>query len=160
MRILVVEDDRDCLGFISEALGPLRSKLEHTDKLQDALVMVTQGFDAVWLDLALKDSSSDNTVEKGIPAIRALCPSATMIVVSGFGESMRDRALKAGADAYAIKKDLNGFNQASIAALLIQAAVHAMQRGANSAIVLERVATFFATLASSLKNTTPSKPST
>lgn len=155
MKILVVEDDSDCVKLIREALGSLCSVLKHTDKLKEALQMIMAGYDAIWLDLSLADSVSDDTVDKGIPALRALAPAATMIVVSGYGETMRNRAIKAGADAYACKTELNGFDQSSIAALLIQAAVHAMQRGADAGIILERVTKFFSSLCLSLKPEEP-----
>jgi CheY-like chemotaxis protein len=144
MRVLLVEDDASCVRMIQNALKGLTQKIDVTDKLEDALNMLCDDYDALWLDLSLADSASPETL-KAIPAIRDKCPKVTLLVVSGYGERFRAEALKQGADAYASKLDLEGFRSSAIAKLFTQAATHAMERGVDSSFILQRVSSFLHT---------------
>lgn len=142
MKALIVEDDPNCVRFIKLAIETLCREVNHTDRLAEALKMLNESYDAVWLDLALTDSSAHNTI-RAIPEIRKASPKATLIVVSGYGDSYREQAMRAGADVYASKVDLENFNKDAIAAIFTQAAVHAMSRGVDSSRILEKVVGFF-----------------
>ncbi len=142
MKLLLVEDDQSCVKMIKQAIGTLCSEVSVTDKLKEALLLLgTKEINAIWLDLSLTDSHAEETVQR-IPEIRAKCPTATLLVVSGYGDSYKDEALHLGADAYAGKLDLDGFSQPAIADLLIKAALHAMTRGVDASFILERVSAF------------------
>lgn len=142
MKLLVVEDDESCVEFIEVALGSLCRELKTTGFLKEALRIVTPDYDAIWLDLVLHDAAAIQTLA-AVPEFRRKAPGSTLIVVSGHGERYREEAMKAGADAYAAKMDLDGFNKASVVALMTQAAVHAMNRGVDVNRILARVSAFF-----------------
>lgn len=146
MKILVVEDDKDCMRIIREALGPLVREIISCSTLREAIEIIKANpdLDAVWLDLNLEDANGDKTVAS-IPELRRMLSGAALIVVSGY-ETYRHPALCAGADVYATKKELCGFNQQCVAALFVTAAVTAMRRGVNATKILERVTKFFASL--------------
>lgn len=141
MKVLLIEDDKECAAMIQRALKGLTSKIDVTDKLQEGLRMMCDEYNAIWLDLTLTDSRSDETLQ-AIPIIRERCPNITLLVVSGYGYQYRDQALKLGADAYASKIDLEGFRNTAVVNLLVNAATHAMERGVDSSFILERVSAF------------------
>lgn len=145
MKLLLVEDDASCVMMIQQAVKELCSSIVVTDKLQKAISMLNLQFNAIWLDLSLTDSPNAFETVESIPLIREKAPHSTLIVVSGYGTLYRDMALAKGADAYAAKVDLEGFTNAAVAKLLITAAMHAMERGVDANIILQRVSSFLTT---------------
>lgn len=141
MKVLLIEDDKQCADMIQRALHGLTSRVDVTDKLSEGLRLLCDDYDAVWLDLSLTDSRSEDTL-RAIPSIRDKCPNVTLLVVSGYGDKYHNEAIEMGADAYASKIDLEGFRNSAVVNLLVRAATHAMERGVNSSFILERVATF------------------
>lgn len=152
IKLLIIEDDPNCVLLIRRAVKTLCSEILDTGRLSEALLMIDETFDAVWIDLALDDSSAYNTVNT-IPQIRNSSPAATLIVVSGYGDSYRDRAIEMGADVYASKIDIGDFSSDAIASLFVQASVRAMMRGVNSTRVLEQAVEFFGQRVCALKDT-------
>lgn len=145
MKLLLVEDDASCVAMIQQAVKDLCSSIVITDKLQKAISLLNLQFNAIWLDLSLTDSPNAFETVEAIPYIRKHAPDSTLIVVSGYGTLYRQMALDKGADAYAAKVDLEGFTNAAVAKLLITAAMHAMQRGVDSNVILQRVSSFLTT---------------
>lgn len=141
MNVLLVEDDRQCVKMIQNALKGLTRRIDTTDTLSEALHLLSLDHNVVWLDLSLLDSTSEATLD-AIPIIREKCPNVTLLVVSGYGDRYRDQAIHKGADAYASKLDLEGFRSTVIADLLMRAATHAMERGVDSSYILQRVSSF------------------
>lgn len=127
--------------MIQAALKGLTQRIDVTDKLAEALEVLCDEYNAVWLDLSLTDSISEETL-MAIPRIREKCPKVTLLVVSGYGDKFRKQALEQGADAYASKLDLEGFRSTAVASLFIEAATHAMDRGVDASFVLHRVSSF------------------
>lgn len=142
MTTLIVEDDQNCRRFIVEAISALCEDILTTGKLSEAMTLLDTHIDAVWLDLVLEDAGAAETIAS-IPIIRERSPKATLIVVSGYGERYREEAMQAGADAYASKVDLHGFQRQAVATLFMKASVRAMERGVNPNVILERVVSFF-----------------
>lgn len=148
MRVLLVEDEPNCVRFIKAAIQDLcDDPIQATGFLQEALKLAHGHLDAVWLDLNLLDARAPAVIA-AIPLFRSLCPKATLIVVSGLDAGWREAAMAAGADAYGIKQDLQGFNPMAVCALLSEAAVHAMGRGVPAGTILERVTSFLSKVAS------------
>ncbi len=137
MKTLLVEDNDGCRLVILEALKGM-SETVCVDKLGDALAVLDDSFDLVWLDLGLPDSKPETTVAQ-IPMFRSIAPQSALLVASGYGEKLRESALHAGADAYAGKDELGGFNRYLVAALILQTAMRALARGADASVILRRV---------------------
>lgn len=142
LTITVAEDDKHCREFITVALDAMGATVLGVDSLREFWKTITnRNVDAVWLDLALLDSTAEETLA-AIPKIRQLLPQATIIVVSGWEDTHRKRALDLGADAYSGKIELGAFRVSAVARLLSVAAVAALKRGAAANVILERVARF------------------
>lgn len=142
MKILVAEDERICQRFIVEALGALADHVWVVDSMRDLQRrLLEHDVDAIWLDLSLADSSAEMTLQH-LPLIRAQAPRAVLLVVSGWEDNYRQRALDMGADAYSGKRELLAFDKPVVAQLLVRAAMQALQRGAPANVILERVAAF------------------
>lgn len=157
MVTVVVEDDHVCREFIGATLGGMCSSVRTIESLRELWpILVTGDIDLIWLDLALVDSSAENTLNS-LPAIRNILPSATLIVVSGWGDEYEKRALQLGADAYSGKVELQGFRPPAVAKLLTAAAMAALKRGAPANIILERAAKLVGTVADA-RHTIPSTP--
>ena len=139
MILIVAEDDKFCQRFIVEALEKLCENIITVTALRDLWTKLGDTVDAIWLDLTLADCTAEQMIE-AIPEIRRQSPHATLLVVSGHGNMYRDQALSAGADEYAGKDELGGFNQRIMGELLQQAALGAMRRGVDAHTVLEVVA--------------------
>ena len=83
---LILERDGD-IAIVGEAEDGLRG-VEATRRLQPQLVM---------LDLAMPVMDG----LEALPRIKAACPTATVVVLSGFeAGAMQERSMRAGADAY------------------------------------------------------------
>lgn len=143
MNILVIEDDPMCVLLIRESLKGLFSEpMLVAETMAEAMRLLSDDVHAVWLDLALPDSSSEQTIAT-IPEIRSKAKNALVVVVSGWGEFYRQAAIDAGADGYASKDDLKGFQRDLVSKMFVPAVVRAMDRGVPAAQILEKVLAFF-----------------
>lgn len=144
MKCVIIEDDEWCATSLVKALsGFYCSEPQITGKLIDAYEMLDESTELVWLDLGLTDSKPEETIAIGIPTIRSLAPNAAIVSASGYGDFYRERALSAGADAYANKSDLTHFDRARVSALILAGAQGALARGVDARQILERVSKVF-----------------
>jgi two-component system cell cycle response regulator CtrA len=105
MKILIVEDETGCATVVRRFLEPYSSMVQHAETLHDALRYVkTFQFDLIVLDLRLKDSDADKTINT-IPDLRAIQEHAGIVVISGLYpvDEYKEKALENGADAYVPK---------------------------------------------------------
>lgn len=155
MTIIVGEDDENCVILLRNALEGLTDPesihaVDSIKRLFEAIAEFSGNVDVVWLDLALRDSTAEQTVAR-LPEIRLAVPSATLIVASGWGDLYREKAISAGADAYAGKdKEVRGFIRESVSKVFIEGATRALQRNdVRPGKVLAAVASWLQRLASS-----------
>lgn len=141
MNFILAEDDTACRMLIERTVLPMCDRFDSVDNTDDLLVRANELTDAIWLDLGLVRSHPETTISV-IPKLRERCPKATLVIVTGYGEMYRQQALKAGADMYAQKSDVRGFNSQAMVQLLGRASINALDRGVNSSQVLARVAEF------------------
>jgi signal transduction histidine kinase len=109
MNILLVEDNAGDARLIREALRSATGfafELEHVENLTDAVgAMARRRFDVVLLDLSLPDSFGLDTVRR----VASADPSLPIVVMTGLDdESVAAEAVRAGAQDYLPKGDLNG----------------------------------------------------
>ena len=114
-RILIVEDDRIIRFSLSQNLADAGYEVQTAEGLADARkVLETEGFDAVLLDIRLKDGDGLSLLED----LRRDVPQLPVIIVTAFGDSDRTiRAMKAGAFEYVTKP----FDLDALLALLARA---------------------------------------
>jgi signal transduction histidine kinase len=102
MRVVVVDDTADLRDLLRLALtrGGFDVVGEAGDGREGIEVVARHRPDVVLLDLAMPVMDGI----EALPRIRARCPEATIVVLSGFGaQQMSARALEAGADGYVQK---------------------------------------------------------
>ncbi|GAA5155446.1 hypothetical protein GCM10023340_40730 [Nocardioides marinquilinus] len=102
MRVVVVDDTADLRDLLRLALtrGGFDVVGEAGDGREGIEVVARHQPDVVLLDLAMPVMDGI----EALPRIRARCPGATIVVLSGFGaQQMSARALAAGADGYVQK---------------------------------------------------------
>lgn len=104
MQLLLVEDSESLVKVISHFMDGLFDSIIPASTLEGALAhILVDTPDVIWLDLTLEDSSSEHTLRK-IPQIRAACPDATIVIMSGMADGeLKQRCMEAGADAFLSK---------------------------------------------------------
>lgn len=108
-NVLLVEDNPGDARLIQETLAETEGApfaLETADRLSTALQRLANGgIDAVLLDLALPDSSGQDTFEQA----KAHAPSVPIIILTGLGdEALALRMVREGAQDYVAKTNLDG----------------------------------------------------
>jgi C4-dicarboxylate-specific signal transduction histidine kinase len=111
VRVLLIEDDPEDVILVEQSLGkPVEPShpftLEHTAALQEGLDRLGKGdTDVLLLDLDLPDSQGVNTVVR----VRERDSEVPIVVFTMCGDDDTAlRALKAGAQDYLVKSELNG----------------------------------------------------
>jgi C4-dicarboxylate-specific signal transduction histidine kinase len=111
VRVLLIEDDPEDVILVEQSLGkPFEPShpftLEHTAALQEGLDRLGKGdTDVLLLDLDLPDSQGVNTVVR----VRERDSEVPIVVFTMCGDDDTAlRALKAGAQDYLVKSELNG----------------------------------------------------
>lgn len=103
MRILIVEDNEALAGLIARFLGPIAAQppvIAHTMAEAMEVINGVSPLDLVTLDLALPDSTTDQTLQR-IKEIKAAKPDALLVVVTGaMRPEQEEQALAAGADGF------------------------------------------------------------
>lgn len=105
LRILIVDDHRAIRDRLEDRV---RNEIPHvhTGKagdLRDAFALATQGWDLVLLDINLPDG---NGIE-AIPALRALSPGASIVLMTAFPDPLHVKAVsRFGAVALLDKAEL------------------------------------------------------
>ena len=98
--VLLVDDTADLRALVRMALerrGDFRVVAEAGDGREGVDTAKTHQPDVVLLDIAMPVMSG----LEALPLIREVCPTATVIMLSGFGaDKMAAQALDAGADGY------------------------------------------------------------
>src|SRR5271155_601649 len=108
-RVLLVEDNAGDARLIQESLADSQNEpfdIETADRLATALLRLKQGgIDAILLDLALPDSTGQETFAKA----KAQAPAIPIIVLTGHGdEELALKMVRGGAQDFVPKVDLNG----------------------------------------------------
>lgn len=108
-KVLLVEDNPGDRRLVQEALAEFKGspfEVETADRLSPALDRLTAGdIDAVLLDLALPDSSGQQTFEK----TKGYAQGAAVIVLTGLGdEDLGARMVRNGAQDYLTKTEVDG----------------------------------------------------
>lgn len=100
MRVVVVDDTpdlRDLMRMALERSGDFVVVGEAANGREGVEVASSQQPDIVFLDIAMPVMDG----LEALPRVRAACPTATIVMFSGFGASeMTGRALEGGADGY------------------------------------------------------------
>ncbi|MDA2923646.1 ATP-binding protein [Acidobacteria bacterium AH-259-L09] len=109
MHVLLIEDNEDDVKLIEKTLGTAQGvsfKLEFAGQLSSGLTRLAGGgIEVVLLDLSLPDSKGLDTVVKA----RAQAPDVPYVVLTGAGdEALGVKALRAGAQDYLDKRQVNG----------------------------------------------------
>lgn len=104
MQLLLVEDSETLVKVISHFMDELFDEIVSTSSIEGALLhLATNTPDVIWLDLTLPDSTVGQTMNR-IPIFRNMCPHSTIVVMSGVsGDSMKQKCLDMGADAFLSK---------------------------------------------------------
>lgn len=125
MRVLIIEDEPICAELVREFLKPYSTSVHYSDNLADCFKYVDGlQFDLIVLDLRLKDSTADNTIDC-IGEIRACQEHAGIVIMSGMSpvEYFRKRSLENGADCF-LPKDPNFCRNALYLAVVAAARKH------------------------------------
>ena len=130
--ILLVEDNPGDARLVREALGEspaMKAELVHVERLGEAIDRLdNHSADVVLLDLGLPES-------QGLDTLRGLLrnePDLAVIVITGHAdESLGIEALKAGAQDYLVKGDVQSAN-------LVRAIHHSMERHRLQALVQQQ----------------------
>src|SRR5687767_13851227 len=102
LRVVIIDDTEDLRELLRIALtrGGFEVVGEAGDGSQGIDVVRLHRPDVVLLDLAMPVMDGI----EALPSIRRLCPTAKIVVLSGFGaQQMSARAVAAGADGYVQK---------------------------------------------------------
>ena len=108
IKILLVEDNPGDARLIQEMVSEVDGAafdLEHVDRLSTGLERLSvKDVDVVLLDLGLPDSSGFDT----FTALQAQAPGVAIVVLTGFeDETIKNKALQAGAQDYLSKNQLD-----------------------------------------------------
>ena len=105
LRVLLVEDSHADAAFAERALEVSDGvfNVTITGSLESGIDHLTNGFDAILLDLTLPDSAGTETVLRMRAAAREL---PIVVLTSAEGDGIADRCLLAGADDYRQKERL------------------------------------------------------
>lgn len=101
MRLLIVEDSAELVGMLQRQLGAAGFTVDHTDSVEDAVLMLELGtYAAVVLDIGLPDGDGRDVAR----TMRARGDITPVILLTAHG-SVADRVsgLAAGGDDYLIK---------------------------------------------------------
>lgn len=104
LRVLIVEDSDPMATFLVTALPATDTKVTaiRVSSLTEALLRIrSERFDVVLLDLLLPDAADVQAIEK----IQELAPELPLVVISGMGDVLEEKAMLAGADSYIAKGD-------------------------------------------------------
>lgn len=142
LEILLIEDDPTfaaALQVLLKRKSIFTFDCVHTDSLQETeRILSEKVFDVILLDLTLADSAGIETLN----AVRRSAHSCPVIIMTGQDEeNLGVQAMKAGAQDYLIKGEIDG-------RLLSRAITHAIER---ARLLFERE-DFLATLTHDLKN--------
>ena len=99
LRVLLVEDSHADAAFAERALEVSDGVFDVTitGSLEAGIHHLSDGFDAILLDLTLPDSAGTETV---LRMRAAACQLPIVVLTSAEGDGIADRCLLAGADAY------------------------------------------------------------
>jgi PAS domain S-box-containing protein len=115
IRILLVEDNPADARLVRELLrgsDPRPVEIHHVDRLAEAVARLRgEPTDLVLLDLSLPDSVGLGT----LAAVLQVAPGAPVVVLTGLrDESLAEEAVRAGAQEYLVKGDINGHGLARV----------------------------------------------
>ncbi len=122
MKLLLIEDNAADARWVREALADVGGGIEllHAGSLAEALsALRADGCDAILLDLGLPDSESH---EHALALVLEAAGGAPVVVMTGLDDdTVGDRAVQAGAQAYLVKGQFDG-------AFLVRTLRHAAER--------------------------------
>jgi len=107
MKVLIVEDEPWCVDMVRRILKPFATSIHFADNISDCFQYLERvQFDLIVLDLKLKDSTPDNTIDC-IGEILALQANAGVIVMSEMMPEtyFRKRSIESGAMAFLSKSE-------------------------------------------------------
>ncbi|MCI0426469.1 MAG: response regulator [Nitrospiraceae bacterium] len=122
MNILVIEDNRQEMALLREALSAITSatiRVEHVDRLSAACSCLTAGhFDAILLDLNLPDSAGLDTFCR----VQAQAPKVPIVILTSLDDDrLAMEGIRVGAQDYLVKGRYDG-------ALLYRSLRYAIER--------------------------------
>lgn len=108
MKALIIEDDPAMQYLLKRQLSGIIRDVVTASGFEEALEILNRipPPDVIFLDLALADSSTEETIAR-IPEIRAANEESVILVLSGTVTAIaRDQVVAAGADDFFLKQDM------------------------------------------------------
>ena len=104
LKLLIVDDKAQVRSMIRRFVGDLAAEISETDDGENALDVYAAFLpDWVLMDIKIKHTNGIVATER----IKAAYPQANIVIVTNHDDdSLRDRAMAAGARGYVLKEDL------------------------------------------------------
>lgn len=135
MKLLIVEDDPLYASLLERYLEGLADEIAIVDSWEAAEAFVPTAH-MMWLDLVIPPHNDDYAFLR-IRAFRDINRKAVIFVVSGIpDDTLKEKALQAGADGFAHKMDAT--SQTQVIALMISALMKVQERGYDCLKFLQR----------------------